>query len=80
MYRNQSVARLNNPRLDDVAMEERRFVDRRTDARQLDGPRDERRNSVLRHHRGKRMTGSKGREMGGPANTGLITFRAPQWG
>lgn len=62
-------------------MEKRRFDEWRTDARQLDAVREAKRNSVLRPRRsGKRMTGSGSREVGGPANTGLITFRTPQWG
>lgn len=60
-------------------MEERRFDDWCTDARQLVGPREEEEFRASASP-GKRMTGGRGREMGGPANTGLITFRAPQWG
>jgi len=62
-------------------MEKRRFDEWRTDAHQLDAVREAKRSSMLRPCRsGKRMTGNGSREVGGPANTGLITFRMPQWG
>lgn len=81
MARNQSVVLLN-----DLSrwrrMEKHRFDDWCTDARHrsIRWSATKRNSMLFGPRRGSEWLEAGSRQVGGPANTGLITFRAPQWG